>query len=155
MPNAHLQPLLSGLADGTIALAFVTLAVELLLVARTRRTSSAFRQIYGLFAIFILACGVSHALEVWTLWHPDYWIAGGAKATTAALALFTAVILARAIPKILNQPTRHELTKVNFELAAARDAAAESARAKNMRPTMPSRRPHSRLDSWSRRPTRW
>ena len=36
-----------------------------------------------LFAAFILACGTTHLMGIWTLWHPDYWVDGGIKLVTA------------------------------------------------------------------------
>ena len=50
------------------------------------------------FGVFILACGATHAMEVWDLWHADYWLAGVIKAITAVASLVTAVLLARLVP---------------------------------------------------------
>jgi signal transduction histidine kinase/CheY-like chemotaxis protein len=105
--------------------------LELLYLVRRGR-SLRFRLVYGLFAAFILACGTTHALDVWTLWHPDYWLAGEVKALTAMLSIITAVVLYTAIPTVLTMRTRGELVKLNLDLAAARDAALESAREKEL-----------------------
>jgi len=45
------------------------------------------------FGAFIVACGLTHAMEMWTLWYPVYWYAGVAKAFTAAVSLGTAWLL--------------------------------------------------------------
>ena len=35
-----------------------------------------------LFAIFIVSCGATHWIEVWTVWNPDYWLSASVKAVT-------------------------------------------------------------------------
>src|ERR1700733_12625885 len=52
-----------------------------------------FNWMFLCFGIFILACGATHAMEVWNLWHADYLLAGGIKAITAIASLATAVLL--------------------------------------------------------------
>ncbi len=54
------------------------------------------------FALFILACGTTHALGVWTVWNPDYWLSGGAKAVTAVASVVTAVALPPLVPRFTN-----------------------------------------------------
>ena len=44
-----------------------------------------------LFGAFILACGATHALSLWTIWHPDYLLAGAVKQGQIALADGSAV----------------------------------------------------------------
>jgi PAS domain S-box-containing protein len=39
--------------------------------------------IFLLFGTFIVTCGMTHLMEVWTLWHPTYWLSGFIKAITA------------------------------------------------------------------------
>ena len=37
-----------------------------------RRRDLAFPGVFLLFGVFILACGTTHLMGIWTLWHPDY-----------------------------------------------------------------------------------
>lgn len=37
-----------------------------------------------LLAAFIVSCGATRWIEVWTVWHPDHWLGGMVKAVTAA-----------------------------------------------------------------------
>jgi hypothetical protein len=30
---------------------------------------------FGLFGVFIVACGMTHLMDVWNLWHAQYWLA--------------------------------------------------------------------------------
>ncbi len=117
---------LHGGSDGVIALAYYTISLELLYLVHRGR-SLRFRLIYGLFAAFIFACGTTHLLDVWTLWHPDYWLSGEMKGFTAVVSIVTAAVLASAIPSVLTMRTRAELEKINLELATARDSAIGSA----------------------------
>jgi signal transduction histidine kinase len=50
------------------------------------------------FGIFIIACGMTHFLDVWTLWRPDYWISGGVKVVTAVASVATAIAMPFVIP---------------------------------------------------------
>ncbi len=116
---------LHGGSDAVIALAYYAISFQLLyLVYRGR--SLRFRLIYSLFAAFILACGTTHLLDVWTLWTPDYWLSGEVKAFTAVVSVITAVVLASVIPAVLAMRTRAELEKINLDLATSRDVAIAS-----------------------------
>ena len=57
-----------------------------------------------LFSAFIFACGTTHALDVWTVWQPDYGLAALSKGVTAVISLGTAVLLWRLIPAALKSP---------------------------------------------------
>jgi two-component system, sensor histidine kinase and response regulator len=122
---------LHGLSDGLIALAYYAISLELLYVVRRGRYPR-LRLIYSLFAAFIFACGTTHLMDVWTLWHPDYWLSGEVKALTAILSVITAIVLTWVIPVAVGMRTPAELEQINLELAAARDVALESAREKQL-----------------------
>ncbi len=53
------------------------------------------------FGIFIIACGCTHLVEIWTLWTPVYWFAGSVKVLTAVASVATAIALPPLIPKSL------------------------------------------------------
>ena len=57
------------------------------------------------FAVFILACGSTHLMEIWNIWHPTYWLAGSIKAVTAFASLPTAVLLMKLVPQALALPS--------------------------------------------------
>jgi hypothetical protein len=62
-----------------------------------------------MFAVFILACGTTHFLDVWTLWRPYYGIQGLFKAITAAASMTTAVLLWALVPRLLELPSPKQL----------------------------------------------
>jgi len=75
-------------SDSLIALAYYSIPIALIYFA-LKRTDLAFPSIFVLTGLFILACGTTHAMSVWTLWYPDYRVDGGIKAVTALLSIGT------------------------------------------------------------------
>nr|WP_290227479.1 PAS domain S-box protein [Trichocoleus desertorum] len=102
-------------SDLAIALAYYSIPISLLHFIQKRRDVP-FRWIFFLFGAFIIACGTTHILEVWTLWHPTYWVSGTVKALTATVSLFTALELGPLIPKVLALPSPAQLEATNREL---------------------------------------
>jgi len=137
MPHGHCYLWKPGLlwlhvvSDALIALAYLSIPFTLMYFARKRR-GLPFRWLFISFGFFIVACGATHALEVWNVWWADYWLAGGVKAVTAAVSVATAVLLARAMPEALTLPTPGELQRANEDLARLhrqlQDAYDEAAR---------------------------
>src|ERR1700730_11514540 len=70
------------ICDGLIALAYMSIPLTLVYFVR-KRGGQPFNRIFLCFATFIIACGGTHWLEIWTIWHPTYWLSGGIKAITA------------------------------------------------------------------------
>lgn len=113
-------------SDTLIGLAYVTIPVTLLHLVR-QRADLPFDWLLLLFATFIISCGATHWIEVWTVWHPDYWLAAMVKAVTAAASVLTAAALVRLVPRILAIPTLAELTaaKAALELEVSQRRAVE------------------------------
>ena len=57
-----------------------------------------------------------HAFDIWTLWHPNYWLSGYVRAITAVVSLATAIALTRRVPQIMAIPSTQQLEKINHEL---------------------------------------
>jgi PAS domain S-box-containing protein len=95
---------LHAASDGAIALSYYAIPALLLYFVR-KREDIPFGWIFVLFGAFIVSCGTTHLMEVWTLWHPDYWVSGIIKAITAAISMFTALELIPPIPKALALPS--------------------------------------------------
>jgi two-component system NtrC family sensor kinase len=94
--NRHLMSLHVA-SDIGIAVAYFTIPFTLLWIVRKRRDIP-FSWIFGLFALFIVACGVTHVMEMWNIWHTAYWLEGVLKAITALASISTAIVLARSVP---------------------------------------------------------
>jgi signal transduction histidine kinase len=104
-------------SDALIASAYFSIPVALIYFVRKRR-DVAFGAMFWLFALFILACGTSHLMSIWNLWHGDYGIEAGVKALTALASVPTAILLWPLIPKALAIPSPSQLQRANGELAA-------------------------------------
>ena len=113
-------------SDLLIGLSYYSIPIVLAVFA-VRRTDLAFRRVFWLFGVFILACGTTHFMAVWTLWHPDYGAEGAVKAITAAASLLTAAQLWPLLPRALALPSPAALRQANEALVVQmreRDAAA-------------------------------
>ncbi len=104
-----------ALGDGLIALSYFSIPVALVVFAR-RRTDLQYKWLFGLFAVFILACGATHLLGLVTLWQPIYGVHGVVKLMTAFVSLITAIVLWPIIPKALALPSPSHLREVNARL---------------------------------------
>lgn len=109
--------LLHVLSDTLIALAYFTIPITLWVFVR-RRVDLGFRSAFVMFGVFIMACGVTHVMDVWTLWNPDFWLDGWIRAFTAVVSLATAILLWRLIPLALALPSPDTLRRANEELRA-------------------------------------
>src|SRR4030088_1061865 len=113
------QPELIGLhvaSDSAIALAYYSIPIALIYFA-WNRTDFAFPGIFVLTGLFILACGTTHIMGVWTLWFPDYRLDGGIKAVTALLSVGTAFAIWQVMPLALAIPSTAQLEGANRLLA--------------------------------------
>jgi PAS domain S-box-containing protein len=115
-------------SDSLIALAYFSIPITLVYFIRKRRDLP-FNWMFVCFGVFILACGATHAMEVWTLWHANYWLSGGVKAITALVSVPTAILLVGLIPRALALPSpeelRHEIAERRFTEEALHRAKME------------------------------
>jgi PAS domain S-box-containing protein len=91
-------------SDALIALAYFSIPVTLIYFIRKRRDLP-FNWMFVSFGMFILACGTTHAMEVWTLWHGTYWLSGAIKVVTAMASVPTAILLVQLLPQMLALPS--------------------------------------------------
>ncbi len=103
------------LSDLLIAIAYYSIPITLIYFIR-RRQDLPFNGVFLMFGAFILACGTSHLMAVWTLWHPTYWLSGVVKAITAGVSVFTAIELVPIVPQALAFPSPAQLRQTNQEL---------------------------------------
>jgi signal transduction histidine kinase len=103
------------ISNGLIALAYCSIPITLIYFVRRRR-DLAFRRMFLCFAVFILACGATHVMDIWNIWHPNYWLTGLAKAATAIVSVATAIALVPRIPMALAMPSANELAQANAAL---------------------------------------
>jgi len=132
MPHAHCYLFnedlmrLHGWSDLLIGLSYVSISATLGYIVLKVRSELPFHWVMVAFALFIVACGATHFMEVWTLRaeHPKYWEAGWVKLVTAGASLVTALILLPLVPRIIAvlretkqaSARQHELEKAYSEL---------------------------------------
>lgn len=103
------------ISDGAIALAYFSIPVTLVYFV-SKSKDIPFNWIFWLFGAFIIACGAGHIMDIWTIWHPTYWVAGTIKACTALISVITALELIPLVPKVLALPSPAQLEAANREL---------------------------------------
>ena len=92
------------ISDSLIALAYASIPFTLLYFVRKRRDLE-FHWMYVCFAVFIVACGATHVMEIVTIWSPVYWLSGSIKAITALASVPTAFLLLKLVPEALRLPS--------------------------------------------------
>jgi PAS domain S-box-containing protein len=113
-------------SDAIIAMAYFSIPFALTIFVSKRRDLK-FGWIFWAFAVFILACGLTHVLSIYTLWVPIYGIEGLVKAATAGASIFTAVALWPLLPKLLAIPSPFELREVQAALEEQELKSRDSA----------------------------
>ncbi|MGD1936256.1 MAG: hypothetical protein ACFCA4_01685 [Cyanophyceae cyanobacterium] len=122
-------------SDALIAIAYFSIPVMLVYFAYQQRKMLPF-SLFAMFGGFILLCGIGHLLEIWTLWHPAYWLSGVEQALTALISCYTAASLFTLLPQFLALRTPEELAAVNAQLqveVSQRRAIAVELEAMNQR----------------------
>ena len=107
---------LHAITDTVIAVSYYLIPLGLIYFVRRRRDLP-FNWMFVMFGIFILGCGTTHVMAVWTLWYPNYWIDGFIKAGTALASVVTAVLLWWLMPQLLALPSPAQLREANENLS--------------------------------------
>jgi PAS domain S-box-containing protein len=108
---------LNVVSDGLITVSYYCIPIILIYFIHKRRDLP-FNRIFWMFGAFILACGTTHLMEVWTVWHASYALAGIIKAITAAISTATVVWLIPVLPQAIEIPDRIDLQDRNRRLEA-------------------------------------
>jgi PAS domain S-box-containing protein len=93
-----------AVSDSLIGLAYFSIPLALG-VFLNRRPDVRFNRAAWMFVAFIMLCGVTHFMGVWTLWRPDYGVEALIKAVTAVASLITAVALWPLLPRAIAMPS--------------------------------------------------
>src|SRR5262249_8605500 len=170
MPHGHCylwEPrlvALHGISDFLIGVSYLAISLTLAYLVYRARDHIPFQWMVLAFGLFIVACGITHFMEVLTLWTPLYWLAGDVKVLTAMASVGTAVALPPLVPRILGLVQAQELAErrqsqliessvLLAQEKAARAKAEEAERAKDQFLAMVShelRNPLSPILAWSR-----
>jgi PAS domain S-box-containing protein len=117
-------------SDALIAAAYFSIPMTLLHYLRKRGPLPG-SSVVWLFSAFIFACGLTHLLDIWTVWQPDYSALLLAKAVTAVLSIVTAVTLWQLMPRLLKIPSvgqfQAAIAALEAELGRRRSAEQQVA----------------------------
>ncbi len=105
-------------SDSLIALAYMSIPITLVHFLRKRKDVP-FNWMFLCFGMFIVACGMTHVMEVVTLWRSTYWLSGVVKAVTAAASVPTAILLVRLVPQALALPSPADMQQQFDQRASA------------------------------------
>ncbi|HZF69214.1 MAG TPA: HAMP domain-containing sensor histidine kinase, partial [Gemmatirosa sp.] len=114
------------LSDLAIGVAYVAIAFSLAVLVHRARHDIPFSYVFVAFGLFIVTCGLTHFMEIWTLWQPVYWLSGGVKVVTAVASVSTAIAMPFTVPRALVTIRDARLAR-DRELASARADALEAA----------------------------
>jgi len=106
---------LQVISDALITLAYYSIPLTLVYFVRQRK-DLVFPWMFVLFGSFIILCGTTHALQIWTLWYGTYRMEGLVKLITGLVSVVTAILLFPLVPKALALPSPAQLEQTNREL---------------------------------------
>ena len=103
---------LQGISNAIIVLSYISIPLTILYILRQRKDLP-FNWFFVLSASFIVLCGITHLINIITLWYPIYWTAGIMQAITAGVSLATAIAVIHLTPKITALPSPAQLQEAN------------------------------------------
>lgn len=109
------------LANAGIALAYFAIPAALVFFVKKRKDDLPYPFMFRLFALFIVSCGMTHLMKIWTIFHAHYWVEALLDLLTALVSLTTAILLWPLIPKMLALKSPAQLEEANQKLADAND----------------------------------
>jgi protein-histidine pros-kinase len=113
---------LHAVTDVLVGLAYVAISTTLAVLVTKARRDIPFHWMFLAFGLFIVACGATHFMEVFTLWTAAYWTAGAVKAVTAVASVATALVLPPLVPKALAMIHTAKVSRDNERTLRASEA---------------------------------
>lgn len=94
-----------------IWLAYYLIPIGLLYFLSKQKQSVPFKKLIFAFIAFILACGTTHLMESIIFWFPVYRLNAILLVFTALISVYTAYLLIKNLPKLLELKTPSQLIK--------------------------------------------
>lgn len=106
------------ISDLIIATSYFSIPVAILIFANKRKDVG-YHWLFILFSAFILLCGITHLMGIYTVWHGSYGLHGMSKAATAIVSFITAMYLFKLIPEAIKLPTLGQFEGIQAQLLSA------------------------------------
>ena len=123
-------------ADALIGAAYVAISLTLAYLVYRVRHLLPFHWMFLAFGLFILTCGATHFMDVWTLWFADFWASAALKIVTAVASMATAVALPPLVPQVVRLLQSASVSEQRATQLArerkSREAAEAESRAKDL-----------------------
>ena len=103
-------------SDALVGVAFFAIPISLLWLVKKRRDVP-FQGVLLWFGAFLVACGATHFLEAWNVWHDDFWPAAMMKAVAAITSGAATGYLILLLPKLVKWPSPRQMEQANARLA--------------------------------------
>ncbi len=94
-------------SDAVIAFSYFVIPFALVLLRR-KRPDIKVGWMFLVFGLFIVACGITHVMSIYTLWHPVYRLEGALKAITALVSLSGALLSLKIVPVLAKLPSQEQ-----------------------------------------------
>lgn len=89
------------ISDAIIVLSYYMIPFLLAYVVFRTKIQIRYGWLVSLFAIFIVACGTTHLMEIVNVWQTNYVLAGLIKAITALASILTAISMISVLPQLI------------------------------------------------------
>ncbi len=103
-------------SDALISLAYLSIAFLLIYFVRQKTDWADVGSILVLFGAFLISNSLTYITNIWTMWHPNYWLSGAIKALCAGISIYTAIALAPFLSEILAFREPEKLEAINQHL---------------------------------------
>ncbi len=107
---------LNTLLDGMAGTSYFVIPLATILFMKKRRGLQKVKPVFWLFVAFILSCGITHIMEMYTIWQPSYRVSGWQKVSNAAISVAAAIAILPFLPRLLKNLSTSSLKQANNEL---------------------------------------
>lgn len=99
-----------------IALAYFSIKGSKAPLFADRGRTLPFKILLAMLVIMFVGCGLTHAMGIWSIWFPDYYVSGILKFVAGGISIVTAALLWPMVRKVVTLPNLYSLQEANLAL---------------------------------------